>query len=68
MTFVRCASALGRILVLCDGCLLVLAMNPELSALNMSGSSKLKNVTAACVNENPNTDDPFSVQVGIIFK
>lgn len=62
ITFIRAASALDRLLVLCDATLYVINAS-DLSPLTLSGSPKFKGVTACCVNENPNTDDPFSVQV-----
>ena len=62
MTFIRAASALNRLLVLCDGVLSVLSLS-ELAVIPMAGSSKLKGVNACAVNENPSGDDPFSVQV-----
>ena len=62
VTFLRAASALDRLLVLCDATLYVINAS-DLSTLTLSGSPKFKGVTACCVNENPNTDDPFSVQV-----
>ena len=37
---------------------------PDLAVLPLAGSSKLKGVSACCVNENPRDEDPFSVQVG----
>jgi hypothetical protein len=64
VTFLRSASALDRLLVLCDATLYVINAS-DLSPLSLSGSPKFKGVTACCVNENPNTDDPFSVQVGL---
>ena len=36
---------------------------PDLAVLPLAGSSKLKGVSACCVNENPHDEDPFSVQV-----
>ena len=34
--------------------------------LNLIGSGpKIKNVTVFCINENPNTLDPFTVQVAV---
>jgi hypothetical protein len=58
----RSASALDRLLVLCDATLYVVNAS-DLSSLNLTGSPKFKGVTACCVNENPQSDDPFSVQV-----
>ena len=67
VTFVRCASALGRLLVLCDGSLTVLD-GDSLQVLPLAGANKLKGVGAGCINENPNTDDPFSVQMCLAKK
>lgn len=47
-------------MVLSDGNLYLL----DADVLNTIGSGpKIKNVTVFCVNENPNTMDPFTVQV-----
>ena len=63
VTFVRCASALGRVLVLCEGSLVVLD-GDSLHPIPLAGANKLKGgVGAGCINENPNSDDPFTVQV-----
>ncbi len=74
----RSASALSRLLVLCDGGLHVLNVlsrdevvesgKEDLSLLPLSGSSKLRGAQACCVNENPNTDDPFAVQMCLAKK
>lgn len=49
-------------MVLSDGNLYLL----DSDVLNTIGSGpKIKNVTVFCVNENPNTLDPFTVQVGV---
>ncbi len=66
VTFVRSASALDRLMVLCDGVLSVLSMS-DLFTLTLAGASKLRGVTACCVNENPTTDDPFAVQVRFFY-
>ena len=65
ITFLRSASALDRLLALCDSTLLVLNA-PDLSALPLN--SKMRGVTACCVNENPLSGDPFSVQVCLAKK
>jgi len=72
IAYVRAATALQRLLVFCKpveserergGGLHILA-SPDLSPLTPAGAAKLKTgVHACCVNENPQTDDPFSVQV-----
>lgn len=60
MTQLKTASALGRLMALSDGNLYLL----DSDVLNTIGSGpKIKNVTVFCVNENPNTLDPFTVQV-----
>ena len=57
---IKTASALGRLLVLSDGNLYLL----ESDILNTIGNgAKMKNVNVFCVNENPNTSNPFTVQV-----
>ena len=63
VTFLRSASALDRLLVLCDTTLSVLNANDLMPLSSLAGASKLKGVGACCVNENPLTDDPFSVQL-----
>ncbi|KAK7068882.1 transforming growth factor, beta receptor associated protein 1 [Halocaridina rubra] len=56
----KTASALGRLMVLSDGNLYLL----DADVLNTIGSGpKIKNVSVFCVNENPNTLDPFTVQL-----
>ncbi|KAG0723950.1 Transforming growth factor-beta receptor-associated protein 1 [Chionoecetes opilio] len=56
----KTASALGRLMALSDGNLYLL----DAQLLNTLGSGpKIKNVTVFCVNENPNTLDPFTVQL-----
>lgn len=56
----RAMSALNRLLCLSDGNLMCLDMT-DLEIL--SGLSKLKGISAFCVNENPTKNDPFCVQV-----
>ena len=66
VTFIRLAPALNLLLVLCDGTLSVLSLS-DLSVIPLSGSSKLKHVQACCVNENPTSDNPFSIQVILAY-
>lgn len=54
----KAASALDKLLVLCDTTLFVLNLN----SLEPT-STKLKNIQTFCVNENPLSSDPFLVQV-----
>ncbi|XP_070566294.1 transforming growth factor-beta receptor-associated protein 1-like isoform X2 [Ptychodera flava] len=61
----KAASALTRILVLCDNTLALLHMF-NLEPI-MSGA-KIKGVTSFCVNENPTTSNPFSIQVCVATK
>ena len=63
VAFLRSASALGRLLVLCDTTLTVLNADDLTPLSSFAGASKLKGVGACCVNENPINDDPFSVQL-----
>ncbi|XP_066960636.1 transforming growth factor-beta receptor-associated protein 1-like [Macrobrachium rosenbergii] len=56
----KTASALGRLMVLSDGNLYLL----DADVLNTIGSGpKIKSVSVFCINENPNTLDPFTVQL-----
>ena len=66
VTFLRSASAIDRLLVLCDATLYVLRSH-DLTPLPLAGS-KMKGVTACCANENPTTNDPFSIQVCVAKK
>ncbi|XP_076056469.1 transforming growth factor-beta receptor-associated protein 1-like isoform X2 [Oratosquilla oratoria] len=55
----KTASALTRVLALSDGNLYLL----DSESLNTVGSGpKIKNVIVFCINENPNTLDPFTIQ------
>ncbi|XP_034243766.1 transforming growth factor-beta receptor-associated protein 1-like [Thrips palmi] len=54
----KAASALEKLIVLCDTVLFVLSLN----SLEETGT-KLKNIQTFCVNENPTTSDPFLVQI-----
>ncbi|XP_063956642.1 transforming growth factor-beta receptor-associated protein 1-like isoform X1 [Lytechinus pictus] len=61
----QAASALTRILVLCDNVLTLLHMfnlEPILSG------AKIKGVTSFCVNENPRSGSPFSVEIAVATK
>ncbi len=63
VTFLRSASALDRLIALCDSTLMVLNAE-DLSSLSLSGAHKMKGVQACCINENPpELDDPFAVQL-----
>lgn len=60
VTQLKTASALGRLMVLSDGNLYLL----DADVLNTIGSGpKIKSVSVFCINENPNTMDPFTVQL-----
>ncbi|MCL4130257.1 UNVERIFIED_CONTAM: hypothetical protein GTU68_011335, partial [Idotea baltica] len=55
----KAASALGRLLTLSDSNLYLL----DADVLSSIGSGpKIRNVTAFCINENPNLLDPFTLQ------
>uniref|UniRef100_T1J114 CNH domain-containing protein n=1 Tax=Strigamia maritima TaxID=126957 RepID=T1J114_STRMM len=56
----KAASALNRILVNSDSTLMFLNMF-ELELV--SSLPKIKGITTFCINENPNTNNPFSIQV-----
>lgn len=60
----RAASALERLIVLCDATITVVDM-VTLEPVP-SGGAKIKGVTAFCVNENPVNGDPFCVEIGVI--
>ena len=62
VTFLRSASALDRILALCDTNLMVLNAT-DLTSLSLTGSQKMRGIQACCINENPTVDDPFALQV-----
>ena len=62
VTFLRSASALDRILALCDTNLIVLNAT-DLTTLSLTGSQKMRGIQACCINENPTVDDPFALQV-----
>ena len=68
VTFLRSASALDRLLVLCDSTLTVLNASDLSPLSSFAGASKLKGVGACCVNENSTNNDPFSVQLCLAKK
>jgi len=57
---IKAASALNRLLILCDGSLLILNM-PDLEVIG--GGPRLRGIGTFCVNENPNISNPFCIQV-----
>ncbi|XP_060024500.1 transforming growth factor-beta receptor-associated protein 1 isoform X3 [Lagenorhynchus albirostris] len=59
----RAASALHRLLVLCDGCITLVHM---LSLEPVPSGARIKGATAFALNENPVSGDPFCVEVCII--
>ncbi|KAJ8246584.1 hypothetical protein GJAV_G00253070 [Gymnothorax javanicus] len=60
----KAASALNRLMVLCDNTVTVVDM-ASLEAVS-SGGAKIKGVVSFCVNENPVNADPFCVELGVI--
>ncbi|XP_041935872.1 transforming growth factor-beta receptor-associated protein 1 homolog [Alosa sapidissima] len=60
----KAASALERLIVLCDATIYV----HDMLSLEVvpSGSAKIKGVLSFCVNENPVSADPFCVELGAI--
>ncbi|KAG8197505.1 hypothetical protein JTE90_007243 [Oedothorax gibbosus] len=62
ITLLKAISALNRILLLCDGNLIVLNMF-DLEII--SSMTKLKGISYFCLNENPEANNPFSVEVCI---
>uniref|UniRef100_A0A8C3VPV6 Transforming growth factor beta receptor associated protein 1 n=1 Tax=Catagonus wagneri TaxID=51154 RepID=A0A8C3VPV6_9CETA len=59
----RAASALSRLLVLCDGCITLVHM---LSLEPVPSGARIKGAVAFALNENPVSGDPFCVEVCII--
>lgn len=57
---IKAASALNRLLILCDSCLLILSIH-DLEIIG--GGPKLRGISTFCVNENPNVNNPFCIQV-----
>ncbi|XP_015915375.1 transforming growth factor-beta receptor-associated protein 1 [Parasteatoda tepidariorum] len=65
ITLLKALSALNRILLLCDGNLIVLNMfDLEI----VPSLSKFKGVSYFCLNENPEASNPFSVEVCVAKK
>ena len=62
VSFLYAAPAINRMLVMCDNTLHILNMS-DLAILPMAGSNKLKGLSAVCVNTNPVSENPFSVEV-----
>ena len=62
VTFLYAAPAINRMLVMSDSCLHILNMS-DMTILPMAASNKLKGLSAVCVNVNPVSDNPFSVEV-----
>ncbi|XP_036401363.1 transforming growth factor-beta receptor-associated protein 1 homolog [Megalops cyprinoides] len=60
----KAASALERLIVLCDGTISVVDM-VTLEAVP-SGGARIRGVLSFCVNENPVNGDPFCVEIGVI--
>lgn len=60
----KAASALERLIVLCDSTITVVNM-VTLEPVP-TGGIKLKSVTAFCINENPVTGDPFCVEIAVV--
>ncbi|XP_013380315.1 transforming growth factor-beta receptor-associated protein 1 [Lingula anatina] len=65
ITQLKAASALTRILVLCDNTLTLLNM---LDLEPIMTGAKIKGVTSFCLNENPNRSNPFSIQICVALK
>ncbi|CAL9701503.1 unnamed protein product [Knipowitschia caucasica] len=61
----RAASALERLMVLCDGVLFLVDML-TLETPSGAGGAKIRGVTTFCINENPVNGDPFCVEMGIL--
>ena len=64
ITFLYAAPAINRMLVMTDSSLNILNMS-DLTVLPMAASNKLKGLSAVCVNVNPVSDNPFSVEVRV---
>ena len=67
ITFLYAAPAINRMLVMTDNSLNILNMS-DLTILPMAASNKLKGLSAVCVNVNPVSDNPFSVEVLFRFR
>ncbi|CAL8362400.1 unnamed protein product [Gadus morhua 'NCC'] len=64
----RAASALERLIVLCDGVLFLVDMATleTVPSATGSGGAKIKGVTSFCMNGNPVNTDPFCVEIAVI--
>ncbi|XP_017260971.1 transforming growth factor-beta receptor-associated protein 1 homolog [Kryptolebias marmoratus] len=63
----RAASALERLIVLCDGIVFLVDMVTLESVPSAAGGGvKIRGVTAFCINENPVNGDPFCVEMGVL--
>lgn len=63
----RAASALERLIVLCDGVVFLVDMvTLETVPSAAGGGAKIRNVTGFCINENPVNGDPFCVEMGVL--
>lgn len=61
----RAASALERLIVLCDGVVFLVDML-TLETPSAAGGAKIRGVTTFCINENPVKGDPFCVEMGVL--
>lgn len=65
IVILKAASALDRMLSLCDGVIFILSLS---LMQPVPGFSKLKGITCMCVNDNPLNGDPFAIQVCVATK
>lgn len=67
VTELRAASALERLIVLCDGVVFLVDMvTLENVPSAAGGGAKIRGVTTFCINENPVNGDPFCVEMGVL--
>uniref|UniRef100_A0A3P8QZX7 CNH domain-containing protein n=1 Tax=Astatotilapia calliptera TaxID=8154 RepID=A0A3P8QZX7_ASTCA len=63
----RAASALERLIVLCEGLVFLVDMvTLETVPSAGGGGAKIRGVASFCVNENPVNADPFCVEMGVL--
>lgn len=62
---IKSASALNRIMVLCDNTISMLNM---LDLEPVMGGAKIKGVNCFCFNENPQNSSPFSVEICVALR
>nr|XP_061796722.1 transforming growth factor-beta receptor-associated protein 1 homolog [Nerophis lumbriciformis] len=63
----RAASALERLIVLCDGIVFLVDMvTLENVPSAAGGGARIRGVTTFCINENPVNGDPFCVEMGVL--